>query len=258
MSKDWATDLSGPLDELLAGWIEFVNGEPTMNSWRGRSHAQVATIMGLAAHVHNTAVLLRPAMPSDLTIVHVPLVRAIFEATITLVWCDEVADGAESLAREGARQQRGLIRALAGTRTLKDLADHISQVEWTEDQPASAAQGKFIEKRCADVALDGAYAIYRMLSALSHASTDTIDAYLVGDSPAPGVPLSVTTNPGPLSSSVAWSHLVGSCMVWAGMTVNYLDRNRARRSDLRRVGRQLGIDPELAVNYSAHRRGRPS
>jgi len=49
--------------------------------------------------------------------------------------------------------------------------------------------------------------------------------------------------------------MVACCLVWSGMVTNYLDRRRTRRNGLRRVARALEVTPELAVRYSANRRG---
>lgn len=75
---------------------------------------------------------------------------------------------------------------------------------------------------------------------MSHSSIDTIDAYLDGDTFRPGQPMSVKSNPGVLSSSFSWAHMVACCLVWSGMVTNYLDRGRTRRNDLRRVARPGG------------------
>lgn len=243
------------IDDLLTGWVRFVSADGvSLSDWNGRTEAQVATIMTLTAHVHATATILRPVLPSGLTIAHMPLVRSIFESTITVVWCDEVADGANALINEGARQRRNLRDSLAKTHSMEEMAAHIST--GVGSLPTSSDhQARQIESRCGDVALDGAYVLYRMLSGMSHTSIDTIDAYLDGDTFRPGQPMSVKSNPGVLSSSFSWAHMVACCLVWSGMVTNYLDRGRTRRNDLRRVAHALEVTPELAVHYSANRRG---
>lgn len=244
------------IDQLLDGWVQFVGYDgQALSDWNGRTEAQVATIMTLTAHVHSTATILRPALPTDLTIAHMPLVRSIFESTITVARCDEVADGANALINEGSRQRRNLRDSLARTHSMTEMATKIS-IGVGSLPSSSDRQARRIEHRCADVALDGAYAFYRMLSGMSHASIDTIDAYLDGDSFRPGEPMSVKSNPGALTSSFSWTHMVACCLVWSGMVTNYLDQTRTRRNDLRRIARTLGIAPELAVKVSANHRGR--
>lgn len=115
------------IDDLLTGWVRFVSADGvSLSDWNSRTEAQVATIMTLTAHVHTTATILRPVLPSGLTIAHMPLVRSIFESTITVVRCDEVADGANALINEGARQRRNLRDSLAKTHSMAEMAAHIS------------------------------------------------------------------------------------------------------------------------------------
>lgn len=247
-------NLAKVIDQLLDGWVQFVSDDgPSLSDWRGRTEQQVATIMTLTAHVHSTAMILRPSLPSALTIAHMPLVRAMFEATITVAWCDEVAGGANALINEGSRQRRNLRDSLAMTHSMTEMANKIS-IGVGALPTSSAEQARRIESRCADVALDGAYALYRMLSGMSHASIDTIDAYLDADSFQPGQPMSVKSNPGTLNTSFSWAHLVACCLVWTGMVNNYLDPARTRRNSLRRIAQALDVKPELPVKFSANRR----
>lgn len=167
---------------------------------------------------------------------------------------DEVADGANALINEGSRQRRNLRDSLALTHSMAEMATKIN-VGAGSLPTSSEQQARRIESRCAEVALDGAYAFYRMLSGMGHASIDTIDAYLDVASFTAGQPMSVKSNPGVLNSSFSWSHMVACCMLWSGMVTNYLDRTRTRRNDLRRIARVLDVEPQLAVKYSANRRG---
>jgi len=244
------------IDRLLDGWVQFVGDDGAgLSDWNGRTEAQVATIMTLTAHVHSTAMILRSALPAALTIAHMPLVRSIFESTITVAWCDEVADGANALINEGSRQRRNLRDSLARTHSMTEMSTKIS-VGVGSPSTSSDQQARRIEDRCADIALDGAYAFYRMLSGMSHASIDIIDAYLDGDSFRPGEPMSVKSNPGTLSSSFSWTRMIACCLVWSGMVTNYLDQARTRRNDLRRIARTLGVAPEIAVKFRANQPGR--
>lgn len=243
------------LDQLIEGWVHMVDDDgPSLSDWRGRTDEQVATIMALTAHVHSTAIILRPVLPDGLTIAHMPLVRSIFEATMTVVWCDEVADGAAAMINEGSRQRLNLRDSLAGTKSMTELASKIG-VGVGSLPTSSAQQSRHVEARCADVALDGAYALYRMMSSMSHASIETIDAYLDNASFRPGQRLDVKSNPGVLGSSFSWAHMVAPCLVWSGRVTDYLDRGRTRRNDLRRIARVLDVAPELPVRYAAHQRG---
>lgn len=247
-------ELSPLIDELLSGWLAFVGHDgPELSDWRGRTAPQIATIMTLTAHVHQTAIILRPVLPDGLTIAHMPLVRSIFESTITLVWCDEVPDAANALINEGSRQRRNLRDSLAKTHSMAEMAAQINVVDGVLPT-SSEQQARWIESRCKDIALDGAYALYRMLSGMGHASIDTVDSYLDSQSLIPGQPISVKSNPGSLPSSHAWSHVIACCLLWSGMVANYLDRTRSRRSALRRIAKALQVQAELPVKYNAVQR----
>ncbi|PZU04551.1 MAG: hypothetical protein DI630_00045 [Gordonia sp. (in: high G+C Gram-positive bacteria)] len=247
--------LSEVFDDLLDGWVQSKGDHgPTLTDLRGRTEQQIAAVMTMTAHAHATALVLRPVLPDGLTIAHMPLVRAVFEATITAVWCDEVADGANALINEGSRQRRNLRKELGKTRSMAEMAEKINtgagSLPTTSEQ-----QAKRIEARCSEVSLDGAYAVYRMLSGLGHASIDTMDAYLDEGSFTPGH-ISIKSNSGPLDSSFAWAHLVASCLVWSGRVVDFLDPARSRRSALQRAARALDINDLLRVDYNASARGR--
>ena len=83
-------------------------------------------LMTLTAHVHQAATVLRPVLRGGLTVAHMPLVRSIFEATMTVVWCDKVADGANALTNEGSSQRKNLRDTLATTHSMSELASKIS------------------------------------------------------------------------------------------------------------------------------------
>jgi hypothetical protein len=242
------------LDELLEGWTAFV-GDPNtvLSRWGKRQELQVTAVITLVSHVHATAAHLRPALPDGLTIVHMPLVRSILDATLTAVWCDEVADGANALVNEAARQRANLIETLQQTQTFGKITDELQISDQDRLPSSSNQQARSAKERFDDIALDGAYALYRLLSGMSHISTETIDAYLY---PVPADhSVRVKVNPDPMPISAAWTHLIACCLMWSGRVVEYLDSSHARRSDLRRAARELGVKDVLPVRYTAHQRG---
>lgn len=247
------------LDELLSGWDTFVSDvlispEGTgARAGRHRTEAQMCIVMGLVTHVHETARVLRPFMPEGLTIVHMPLVRSIYESTLTAVWCDEVADGAEAIMKEDGRQRRALQQALAGIDSLQSSAP-IPYQEWADVETPSADQARRFEKMAGEVDLDGAYAYYRVLSSLSHVSIMTIDEYVEDVDRAGAKSIEFIARPEPVGGS-SWSYLVAYCLIWAGTVANYYDKTRMRRNELRRIARELGIRSELGIHVEAVQRG---
>ncbi len=244
------------LDGLLEGWSSFVT-DPTavLARWQKRQELQVAAVITLVTHVHATAAYLRPALPGGLTIVHMPLVRSILEATVTAVWCDEVADGAAGLLNESARQRTNLIAALQQTQTFSEISDELNLTEYGRLPSSSNQQARSIEGRFSDVALDGGYALYRLLSGMTHISSETMDAYLYQDSFPAGRAMHIKTDPDPMGMSVTWTHLIACCLMWSGRVVEYLDTKHTRRSDLRSAARDLGVSDVLSVRYAAQQRG---
>lgn len=252
--------LTGALDELLDGWDSFAGGvrvsERATGARKGRdrSTAQMAIVIALITHVHETARLLRPFMPDGITVVHMPLVRAIFECTLTAVWCDEVDDGAEAIMKEHGRQRRALQGALEALPSFKNDGKPLPNQEWAEYQTPSGQQGRHFERLADEVALEGAYAHYRAMSGLSHPSITLADQYVTEiPSQEESPDFEFNARPKPLGS-VSWSSLVAYCLVWSGTVANYYDEDRTRRSELRRIAKLLGIKAELPVRLRTPKR----
>ncbi len=250
-------DVAGLIDEMLEDWrSQAADDTLALGDWRGRSQQQVVTIMALTAHVHAIVDYLRPRLPRDLTAIHVPLVRSILEATVTVAWCNEVADGANALLNETARQRRNFSAEMRSTRTFAEFADALVDAGWGSLPTQSEEQARSMQKRCDDIALDGLYATYRWLSSNSHAGMELVDAYIDGATFVEDQPLSVRSSPGEIIDSESLTYLVACCLVWSGMVVNYLDQARTRRTALRRTARELGCPAEIAVRSEAYLRGK--
>lgn len=248
------------VEGLIASWDELV-GSPGFKAHstgtgardgRSRTEAQTILIMAYATHVHETARLLIDYLPDRLTVAHAPLIRSMFETTMTLAWVDEVDDSAQALMTEEARQRRNLARNL---RELGD-AENAAKIRHQEDQEldtSSLAQARYFEQLAKDVGLEGAYTTYRVLSGLAHPSIQVADSYLDAED---GDQLFLRSHARPLSHGTkdGWGHLIAMCLVWSGYVANYLDPHRTRRSELRRVARELGVSAELPVRLEAIQR----
>lgn len=256
-----ADEVLETVDGLLSGWDDFIRDPAPSLSRRGtgsrrgrdRTEVQVAVILALATHVHATAAYLRPVLGDQVTVVQMPLVRAIFESTLHIVWVDEVDDAVNAFVNEAGRSRRNLSASLARTHTLKDWADQIRHTDWVDLDTTSTDQAKHFERLAEDIALGGAYAYYRLLCQHTHPTVAVVDQYLVPEEFSPEH-ITLRTTPTPLTP-VPWTHIVASCLVWSGMVVNYLDPARQRRAELRRAAASLHIPAELAVRDTAIRRG---
>ena len=250
----------GIVEGLMASWDELV-GSPGFKvhstgtgarEGRSRTEAQTVLIMAYATHVHETARLLIDCLPDRLTVAHAPLIRSMFETTMTLAWVDEVDDGAEALLTEETRQRRNLAR---GLREIGD-AENAARIRHQEDQEldtSSLAQGRHFEQLAKDVGLENAYTTYRVLSSLAHPSIQVADSYLDSED---GDQLFLRSRGRALSHGAkdGWGHLIAMCLVWSGYAANYLDPDRTRRSELRRVARELGVSAELPIRLEAIQR----
>ncbi|WP_343894570.1 DUF5677 domain-containing protein [Janibacter melonis] len=242
------------LDGLLEGWFDYIgdlNGPPL--KLRHLTRPQMVFVMSLTAHVHATAKALRPVLPDGLTIAHMPLVRSIFEATVTAVWCQAVDDGAEALMQEGDRQRNNVRRAVGEALSVREM-ERVATYDLGALISSSTAQGRSMEKRLEDLEMPGAYVIYRVLSGQSHASIETMENY-VDQQSFTQEPLSIKSNPGAHPRSAEWIELCASCLVWSGALINFHDPARSRRSELRQAARELQIDWILKVKPDAVRRG---
>lgn len=241
-------ELSEVLDGLLEGWDEFVASTKLTargtgsRRGRNRTETQMAVVLGLATHVHETARVLRTWMPEQLTVVQMPLVRATYESTLTAVWCDEVDDAANAMLNEEGRFRRRLADTLGKSQSGLPFAEAIALEEWTDLETSSRDEAKWFERLAERVALDNAYGYYRILSNYSHPSTRVTSEYVaaIDDS------VQLRRSPKPLAS-FGWSAVVACCLVWAGTVASYCDPTRSRRSELRVAARRLGIPASLPL-----------
>lgn len=246
-------DLTAVVDELLRGWDEFVDASRLQTLGTGarrgrdRSMGQMAFVIGLVTHVHESARHLRQSMPGPLSVVHMPVVRAMYESTLTAVWCDEVDDGAAAKVTEHWRGRKNTRAAILDMNSF-DASQVPPRDEIQRLASESVEQGKEFVKLCDEVALDGAYFYYRLMSSLSHASVEVADAYLdLGEDGHP----EILARPKPAAND-EWPYLtVVYCLIWSGMVANYYDPSRLRRNDLRRIAQGVGIAAELPVKASA-------
>lgn len=244
------------VEGLVANWDQVVTTDGYMVTTRGtgaragraRTEAQTVLITAYATHVHETAKLLLPYLPDRLTVAHAPLLRSIFETTLTLVWVDEVDDGADALMSEEGRQRRNIAK------NLEDLgrADWATEIPHQEAvmESTSIPQGRHFEQLAKDIAFAEAYVTYRALSSLSHPSIQVADAY-VGNRDDGSVFLRAQGKAMSHGESDGWGHVIASCLVWSGYVANYLDPARTRRSELRRIAKELGVPAELPVRAEA-------
>lgn len=238
-------------DSLFRGWEAGMSDDLQGTRRREKSYQQVAVTFGLAAHAHNVASAALELIRCDRVLVAMPLVRSVYECSLKAHWVSQAPDAAAAFVNEDLRQRRAHVETLRRTRTLSQFADDMEkQLVESFDTNSSAKQ---FENICNDLRPGGAdaYALYRLLSQLSHATVAVADFYL---EPHETSPIALRAFPAEEPSGKSWAFTVACSLVWAGRAVDYLDQRAPRRSELRASARRLGITSELHLTPSAYQR----
>jgi hypothetical protein len=235
---------------LLTGWYARADS-PLVGTRKRKFHQQqLALAHGLCAHVHYLAGPALDLLDKGQVLAALPLVRSCFESAITAQWVTQTTDGAPAFVNEDVRQRRAHVQTLekAVSRVFREAAPEVAAN--LIDPLETNATAKGFHNVCNDLVPGGAdsYSIYRVLSQFSHASVVVIDSYLQATDTGPGLALRT----GPVEPNAAtWTTMLAASLVWAGRAVDYLDRDRIRRSELRAAATCLGITSELKLSEAA-------
>ncbi|MBY6687520.1 hypothetical protein HQ305_20005 [Rhodococcus sp. BP-149] len=240
------------IDQLCAGWQDFLAGSGReFISPRDTNRLLTAPlVMALASHVTELGIAVAALVrggSSGLTVM--PLVRAMYESAITGQWIAQLPDAAMAFINEDARSREALAKDLphARGRTFRESVDVIRRQIVPKLTTSSEAQARAFKQRCLDLEVGGvdAYIYYRVASSLTHPSVLVADRYLES---VDGI-LRIGARANDIGD--AWIFLASASVVWAQMAANYCDPHRTRRSILRAIGRELGIEPELKPSAAA-------
>lgn len=238
------------IDELLTGWS---HGDAFLTT-RRQKRTKVSIAYGLAAHAHRLARVARDLLEAGLTLEAIPLVRTAFECALTAHWVVQMKEGDAALANEEVRSRRAFVRTLE--RASASVAPFAGQVaDYPEVAQQTNASARNFQQVCDDLEPGGAdaYAHYRLLSQMSHASVFVVDFYLQPHDGPAGLSLLVEPDqPAP----VAYLGFLAASLVWAGRAVDYLDSSHTRRAALRQAARELNITPDLKPSDIAWLEGR--
>lgn len=130
----------------------------------------------------------------------------------------------------------------------QELASLMDELKFDTDRTQ-----QHLQRLCDDLEPGGRdlYTHYRMLCNFSHATAAVTDLYLAPIDQSPGIAQrgeSTTLNP------VSAAGMGASALVWAGMAVDYTDKDHTRRSELRRAGKVIGVHPVLRPANSRNSR----
>lgn len=250
-------ELSKLLDRLLSGWYAQPTEMTIRRSTQRRSHtrAQWLTTYALAAHAHRLAHGALKLWRDDFQLECMPLIRAAFEHALTAQFIAQCEDGVLGFFNEAARNQKVRLDdiARAGWDGASEIANRLEA--WETVDTAATQTARSFKTLCEDLEPGGplSYAIYRTLSALSHASRSTVAYYLdhIEDETVQQEPREFGE-----PNRSWWLFILCICVVWAGRAIDMLLRDHPRRTELREAAKQLQITPELQVSQKYRMRRR--
>jgi len=242
------------LEQLDQSWDAH---RPGLHSARHRDGytgpARVAIILGFAEHVHWVAKSIVLLHRNDMAFESTALVREVYECAVTAMWVAHNPAAPDALAAEYNRGRVNLRNTLrkSATPMFRANADGI-QVAFAPDTSVSEAdRARNFERLCFDFAPESndLYLLYRALSDPSHASFAALDHYISEDENGDAIRLERIPSQGLDPQFLLW--LTASAVLWSAMAVNFLEPREPRRSELRKIAREIDAQPVLSLNPKA-------
>lgn len=242
-------------DGLCRGW-ESTAEQPMVGTRRRKIGTQQMSIVhGLTAHTYAVGSAALRLIDEENVLVAMPLIRAAYECALTAHWVAQSHDGAQAFVNEDLRNRRNHVKTLlASSASLQQHAVDVAAVLIDDLETTSSARN--FSSICDELKPGGsdAYSHFRVMSHMSHASILVVDQYLELIDEAPGVALRFA--PAEEPEARAWAFIVCCAFVWAGSAMDYMAKQRPRRSELRAVARRLGIEADLQLTDEAEARQR--
>jgi hypothetical protein len=211
----------------------------------------LATVWGLVAHVHHLAPTALATLDGGDDLTAAPLIRLMYEAALTAQWAVHVPGGTDRITQEGVRQRKILAASVN-----KDGFRDVDGQPWKLDEESDAFLNRspsVSRMKFQDVCSDlkgtgpGAYAIYRLYCQTSHASASIADRYITFD--GEGEP-ALNVRPAERDATADYFTLARS-LVWAGGALDWIDRSKKRRSELKSAAKELATVPNLCISDDA-------
>ncbi len=248
------------LVELLNGWRRDRAYGLTFAS---KQHAaKVGTVYALTSHAHKLAYAVLELLNAGFTIEAIPTIRAAYEAALTASWVAQVDDALPAYLNRNHAQQRALRDSVLKTGWLEteriDIPDAPLESHLVSGDSRKGARRT--EDLCGDFYnAHEMYSIYRGLSWMTHPTTVVTDLYLELK-PGSDIPTLHTTahDGGEGDLMVTWVHILCSSLVWSARALNFIDDQRAKTEDRRRLrdaAKRLRIAEYLRVTEDARFRG---
>ena len=183
-----------------------------------------------------------------------PLARVIYECGLSAQWVAQVPDAAEAFTNEGIRARRNLRETLrqAASAAFRESATRVVHADDDFHPSLSDASARYFEQLCLDLEPAGyeAYAVYRAMSALSHAGAETADAYVRLTEEGH---LTFAQRPR-ATDNEAFLSLVCAGLIWSARALDFFEKGRPRRNELRARARELGVADVLEPSQGYYKR----
>jgi hypothetical protein len=232
-------------DALRDGWNHHLYADQgEVNLPRAAEHPMTAAIvLALTSQVTETsaaAITLIRSGAAELVVM--PLVRTAYETALTAHWLAQVPDATPAFINEDVRSRRSLAKDLPKARgeTFRASVASVERQTIPKLTTGSAVQARNFRDMCVDLDQAGmdAYIYYRLACALVHPSVMVADQYL-----EKGTDEDIIVRGSSHPQGDAWLFLATASVVWAQAAANFCDKNRTRRSELRKFAKELGIPP---------------
>ena len=232
----WDTDVDGHTQVPLRPDLEL--------------QASVA-IYGLTAHAVDCAQAISVLYETGHKIAAVPLIRTLFEDSVTAGWILVIPDAWKSMWSQGLKDRAAVIKeGLPDHPDDKEAegrhADYLAQ----HNELGNAKGWKFEQRVNVLAGTQSMYLIYRFASGLTHAGLSVIDTYMT-ESVATSIPVSYRRTGYHPTSDLFHSLAVGS-LLQALIAWDCSQANRRHKHVLDSIASELGISNEWsAKNTSA-------
>ena len=247
-------DLLKVLDDLDSSWLERKGGRRDLKHRDGFTGAErVAIIGGFNEHVHQLARAITQLHRNDLAFESFALVRSAFECAVTAQWVGHNPLAPSALATEYTRM-RQVTKATMAKSATKVFAEGARGIVVDSPPPLGATlkdRARNFERLCGDFAPEGndLYLLYRILSEPSHASFAILDHNVEVDPSTGDLTLLRQRGQGMPPGFLLW--MSASSVIWSDMAMNYLERDKARRNELRAFAHKVNTVSELTMTPKA-------
>ncbi|GAA1491446.1 DUF5677 domain-containing protein [Brachybacterium sacelli] len=234
-------DVLQAMDELTSIWQSWVDAGTVILNPRPeflKSEPQAHMLVTLTTHLFEQASVIRPYLPDDLPITLMPVARSALETTLWVIWVDRYDDAAAAALNRSEHQRRNMLKTLNQSSLIPIDRENITLETWTDLETSSGHQARSLESMANSLGLIDLYVFYRMYSSVVHPGIDLVDAYLddIGDNKVAYHAHAETDFRSGITTRV-----LPLMMLKCARIVNYMSRDRQRRSDLHRVARKLNV-----------------